>query len=347
MMLSTVGQNIKLAARHIMASICYATSYSLSRLKGKAVILLYHRVLTEKELKQEFIQPGMYVRHDVFEIQMLFLRKHFHILSLQDLLDLWQGKKWDSTKRYCVITFDDGWRDNYLYAFPILRKHSIPATIFLPTALIGTDQCFWPDILGNLLMHSYSSDVQEEKRKALEAIWHRYPWTDEINNKKKADRIDAFIEHCKELSDEERNEILSEMARILGISVKGERALLTWDEVKEMSNNGISFGSHSRTHKILTKYPEKVVLEEIRDSLLRLQEEKVNFLPVFCYPNGDYNREIAWKVRTAGYLAAVSTQFGTEDGSSQHYYELKRIGIHNDISSTIPLFAYRLSGIRL
>jgi peptidoglycan/xylan/chitin deacetylase (PgdA/CDA1 family) len=347
MIRSMERQKIKATARHIMASICYASNYSLSRLQGKAAILVYHRVLTEKELRQDFIQPGMYVRNDVFEMQMLFLKKHFEILSLHDLLALWKGKKLDKGKRYCVVTFDDGWRDNYLYAFPILQKHGIPATIFLPTTLIGTNQRFWPDMLSKLLLHCYSADVPEEKRKAIASLWQRFPCTDNINNKNVEDRIDLAIEQCKELSDEKRNEIIREMIAILGLSTGGERVLLTWDEVREMSNKGISFGSHSCTHKILTKCPAKVVQEEIQDSSIRLQEKGINYMPVFCYPNGDYNQEIARQVKAAGYLAAVSTHFGLEDGSAHHHYELKRIGIHNDISSTVPLFAYRLSGIRL
>lgn len=340
-------QKIKATARHIMASVCYASSYPLSRLKGKAAILVYHRILTEKELRQDFVQPGMYVRNDVFEMQMLFLKKHFEILSFHELLTLWKGKKWDKSKRYCVITFDDGWRDNYLYAFPILQKHSIPATIFLPTALIGTSKHFWPDMLSNLLLHYYSADVPEEKKKAIASLWHKYPWTDHINNKNVEDKIDFVIEYCKELSNEKIDEMIGEMTAILGLPIEHERALLTWDEVKEMSNKGISFGSHSCTHKILTKCPKKVVQEEIQDSSIHLQEEGINYMPVFCYPNGDYNQEIARQVKAAGYLAAVSTHFGLEDGSSHHNYGLKRIGIHNDISSTVPLFAYRLSGIRL
>jgi peptidoglycan/xylan/chitin deacetylase (PgdA/CDA1 family) len=347
MIRSMTRQNIKTTARHVLASLCYVSNYSLSRLLDKVAILVYHRVLTEKELRQEFIQPGMYVRNDVFEMQMLFLKKHFQILSLQELLDLLKGKKWDNRKRYCVVTFDDGWRDNYLYAFPILQKHGIPATIFLPTALIGTNQRFWPDVLGNLLLHYYSADVPEGEKNAIASLWNRYPWTDNIKNKNVEDIIDLVIEHCKELADEERNEIIREMTAILGLSMEGERALLTWDEVKEMSNKGISFGSHSCTHKILTKCATRVVQEEIQDSSIHLQEEGINYIPVFCYPNGDYNREIAGQVKAAGYLAAVSTHFGLEDASSHYHYGLKRIGIHNDISSTIPLFAYRLSGIRL
>ncbi len=330
-----------------MASVCYASNYSLSRLQGKAAILLYHRVLTEKELGQDFIQPGMYVRRDAFEMQMLFLKKHFQIVSLQDLLALWKGNKWDNSKRYSVVTFDDGWRDNYLYAFPILQKHSIPATIFLPTALIGTNQRFWPDVLSNLLVYYYSANVPQEKKNAIATLWHRHSWTDKLDGRNVEDRIDLLIEHCKELSDEERNEIIGEMTAILGLTIGGERALLTWGEVKEMSNKGISFGSHSCTHKILTKYPVTVVKREIQDSSMPLQKEGINYVPVFCYPNGDYNQEIARQVQAAGYLAAVSTHFGLEDGSSGHHYGLKRIGIHNDISLTIPLFAYRLAGLRL
>ena len=95
----------------------------------------------------------MYVSKDVFEMQMQFLKEHFTVVSFGELLDLWTQKTYDQSKRYCVITFDDGWLDNYIYAYPVLKKYEIPATIFLPTAFVGTNKWFWPDKIGFILRH--------------------------------------------------------------------------------------------------------------------------------------------------------------------------------------------------
>jgi peptidoglycan/xylan/chitin deacetylase (PgdA/CDA1 family) len=307
---------------------------------------MYHRVLTDKELEENYIQPGMYVHSGVFEMQMLFLKKQFQILSFEELLDLWQQKKWDNAKTYCVITFDDGWRDNYLYAYPILKKYNIPATIFLTTNLIGTNQWFWPDLLGNLLQYFYCNDVSEKKKNAITLIWKGYSWTHNINNKSIGDRIDTIIAHCKELSDEQVNDIIKKMTTILGLQSCPERVILTWEEVRDMSNDGISFGSHSCTHKILTNVSPGVAQREISDSFVQLREHGINDDLIFCYPNGNFNQDIARRVENAGYKAAVSAHFGLEDGSPHSQYGLRRVGIHNDIGSSIPLFVYRMQGFK-
>jgi UDP-2,3-diacylglucosamine pyrophosphatase LpxH len=73
------------------------------------------------------------------------LCKRFTVLSLNELLERWRTDQLDASKAYCVITFDDGWQDNYQYAFPVLKHYGLPATIFLATDFIGTDRWFWPD----------------------------------------------------------------------------------------------------------------------------------------------------------------------------------------------------------
>lgn len=92
---------LKSAIRHIIASAYYSTNHYLTRLKGKVTILAYHRVVTEKECNQYYIQPGMYVRDDVFEKQMRFLKDHFKVLSFSELLFHWKERKWDKNGRYC------------------------------------------------------------------------------------------------------------------------------------------------------------------------------------------------------------------------------------------------------
>jgi hypothetical protein len=73
------------------------------------MILMYHRVLPRAELASTFVQPGMYVTPETFERHLVFLRAHFDVLPLRDLLRRWQGGDWGTSARYCAVTFDDGW----------------------------------------------------------------------------------------------------------------------------------------------------------------------------------------------------------------------------------------------
>jgi peptidoglycan/xylan/chitin deacetylase (PgdA/CDA1 family) len=337
-----IKQQIKSSARRGLAWIYHASHYSLKHLKGKALILAYHRVLSEKELAGDyFIQPGMYVRNDVFEQQMRYLTEHFQVVSLMELLNHWAEGTWDHDKRYCVITFDDGWRDNYVYAYPILRKYNIPATIFLSTAFIGTNRWFWPEKIGYLLRHYYRSGGWQSAKLSLDG----YPWARGLIGEAGNGNIDSAIEMCKKLPEEEIDRFIDEMSRAMDLKFPDERLFLSWREVEEMSQRGISFGSHSCTHQILPKLSTEKIRNEIERSLDTLKEKKINYVPVFAYPNGDYNQEIIEHVKAAGYRAAVSTVFGFEDRSPKDRFRLKRVGIHNDISATIPLFTFNISGL--
>jgi peptidoglycan/xylan/chitin deacetylase (PgdA/CDA1 family) len=121
--------------------------------------------------------------------------------------------------------------------------------------------------------------------------------------------------------------------------------VLNWDEAAEMARNGISFGSHSLTHAILTHESAADVERELRGSLDELQERRVNCVPVFCYPNGNYSTQIVDQVKAAGYRAAVCSEAGWETHAPRNLFALRRVAIHNDVSETMPLFALRLSGL--
>src|SRR6266581_7831752 len=115
MMPATGTQRLKAGVRRLMATTYYGTGRFKARLRGKVVILTYHRVLTPNELNVEFVQPGMYVLADVFESQMRFLSEQFRMLPMGELFRRWCNGGLDDDGRYCVVTFDDGWLDNYVY----------------------------------------------------------------------------------------------------------------------------------------------------------------------------------------------------------------------------------------
>jgi peptidoglycan/xylan/chitin deacetylase (PgdA/CDA1 family) len=339
------SRRAKAAIRNIGAAL-----YGLSGLdrvlhRGKAVILAYHRVLRAEDLDESFIQPGMYVLDHVFEKQMRFLKDGFQIVPLADLLARWRTGAWDRRARYCAITFDDGWLDNYLHAYPILCRYRIPATIFLPTAFIGTRDRFWWDELTWLLRRCWSTLQGEPRPEGLSRLLGRYPWLARVGGEPTGERLDRIVENFKDVPEPEICEWLEAIRRALAWKGPEQRVLVNWHEVAEMSSSDISFGSHSSTHRILTRLSREEIRKELRDSFESLRQQPIRSIPVFCYPNGNYNRDVVEEVQRAGYEAAVSGRFGVERGIPDDLWRLKRIGVHNDISKTPALFALRMSGL--
>jgi peptidoglycan/xylan/chitin deacetylase (PgdA/CDA1 family) len=319
---------IKAGVRCGVADAYYRIGQFRRRLRGKVVILTYHRVLSEDERARYYVQPGMYVRRDVFEAQMEFLKEHFEVLAFSRLLDLWAAGGLDDGTRYCVVTFDDGWRDNYVHAYPVLRRLGIPATIFLATEFVGTDEWFWPEKLAHVMAHwrggrPNRGDEGERLETAIEAEISRWKLMRRAN-------IDRALE---------------KLLQAWGGSLPRDRVIMNWDEVAEMARNGVSFGSHSMTHSILTREGAEAVEREIRGSLRELQERRLNCIPVFCYPNGGYSPDLADRVRSGGYRAAVCSESGWETLVPRDLFALRRVGIHNDVTATVPLFALRLAGL--
>lgn len=343
------GNRVKKNFRRLASWGYYLSGVYKTCNRGKILILMYHRVLKDCDETISYIQPGMYVVESVFEKQMDLLNMHYQVISLKELLVLWKEGGIDNDKRYCIVTFDDGWLDNYLNAYPILMKYNIPATIFLATSLIGTNNWFWPEKLTYLMLNSNKNILDilcrlgNSKKVVGDVLSSAIK---EKGNHERRELIDVIIEKLKSFSEEEIDGALNRIYKLLDLSVPGKRMLLDWDEITEMSKNGISFGSHTCTHKILTTLTLQEVNTELAESKRVLKERKVNFVPVFCYPNGSYNQEIQKSVKDFGYEAAVTTKYGLEEALPNDYYGIKRIGVHNDISSTISLFSFHLSGLR-
>jgi peptidoglycan/xylan/chitin deacetylase (PgdA/CDA1 family) len=122
---------------------------------------------------------------------------------------------------------------------------------------------------------------------------------------------------------------------------------MSWEEVTEVAQSGlIEFGSHTASHPILTTLNNNEIQEELKRSRYQLLEHKVvdpKFIP-FCYPNGDFDVRIKSMVEDAGFSAAVTTQSGWNN-PDEEIYALRRIGLHQDVSSNDALFGCRIAGL--
>lgn len=318
---------------------------SLQRIsRGRAGILMYHRILPATG-RHPGIEPGMYVCDDTFERHVHFLKENFAIVPLDRILRVANGQAPTDSKPLCVLTFDDGWADFYTHAFPLLKAHQVPATVFLPTDFIGTKKWFWTDRLGFLLLrqHEAGASVNIPNQPESSPAYKILGFSGALEA-----RLDMAISQLKAYPLEKIDQILLELADVLKAEPNPPgRAFLNWEEIREMAASGlVEFGSHTAGHSILTTIGEEAVKEELRKSRVKLLAEKIvapDFIP-FCYPNGNYTRSIARLVRDAGYSLAVSTEYGW-NGRRADMFGLKRIPIHDDMTSTQNMFLCRMAGI--
>lgn len=237
----------KLGTQSVVASY---NSYNPVNLQD-VPILNYHKV--------DILNHALSVSPQEFEEQMEYLYNNgYHSIAPDQLLaHLKEGKQLPD--KPIMITFDDGYLDNYTNAYPILKKYNFNATIFIITNLIGQDNRF-----------------------------------------------------------------------------------MSWDQIREMQQYGIVFGSHTANHKSLTSLTPEQVMNELSQSRDEMMRQLGKTPKYFAYPTGTYSGEIEEMVRSAGYKAAFTIEYG-QVGADSDLYLLQRIPIFKG-QKTFRSFFIRLNG---
>jgi peptidoglycan/xylan/chitin deacetylase (PgdA/CDA1 family) len=321
-----------------------ATKYIICKWSSnKYVILMYHRIIPHEEAGPG-LQAGMYVEPKTFETHIEYLKKYFQIVPLSEIANNY-GKTFSSKRKpICILTFDDGWADFYKYAYPILKTHGASATVFLPTKFIGTKNQFWTDALTQLCYGKQQEEGGCRKKQSSSIPVIDYL---ESSSGTLGVRLERSIETMKSLPQEEITRILADLSERWGIDPTPQgRDFLKWDEVREMHRSGlVSFGSHTDTHRILTTLSDGEIDCELLRSKDRLVAEGVvdpSCVPL-AYPNGNYNDNVINLVKKHGYNLAVTTKKGwVRRSDGERIFELDRIGIHQDMTSTNAMFGCRI-----
>lgn len=299
-------------------------------------ILMYHRILPASDPRHDWEEPGMIVTPDTFAEHLRQVKQLFTPVSLPQWVDDYQQGKALPAKA-CAITFDDGWRDNYEYAFPVLQQQQCPATIFLVADYIGSKRQFWPNRLAQLLLQ-HSATLQQPCWQWLRQISPSLPTQFDYR-----EQLSAVINDCKRQTDQWLHQQLDQTEQQLTAGEEPASAMLDWQQIEEMQRSGlVSFGSHTLSHQRLTESLAKDQLHaEIINSQTTLQQQLQQSVNTFCYPNGDLCEE-ALDLVGSHYQAAVTTRRGI-NRQPLSLARLHRIGVHEDISNTPRKFQARLS----
>ena len=279
---------------------------------GNIQILVYHRVNDEND---PFFSG---IPIDAFKRQMEYLASSFNIISLEEAVK--RLTKRDVPDNTIVVTFDDGYRDNYVNAFPILRKLSIPATIFLAVDAIGSRRVLWHDRVFSAFRETRVSVLTGFANSSSE-----YPLNTVAERLLAQQKVLHFI---RSLDEEARLSAINALIEKLEVTDRKEvpELMLSWEEVKAMHYNGISFGSHTVTHPILSRLSLERNREEIEKSKSTIEQRLGVRVTTFAYPNGkpnDFAETTKKLLRAAGYICAVTTKFGANE-CGQDLFELRR-----------------------
>jgi peptidoglycan/xylan/chitin deacetylase (PgdA/CDA1 family) len=293
------------------------------------IILTYHRVLNE--VPHYPYDPAMYVTAATLKMHIQELGRSFEFVLVDDILS--DGK---ARGRRCAITFDDGWLDNYTNALPILREYHIPATVFIPLGMIGTNRRFWFHEIWEIVRQV--SGTPCEQRAIQYFAQEISEWKGQVLD---VDGVCDLIDRLKHRSADHLDDVIARAYQALELQQNPTCYLVNWDQIREMGAQGIRFGSHGLYHYILPRISRDLKTNEVRGSYAMLQDLNIPISHVFCYPNSDWDTESIACVKAAGYMGAVGGSLGYV-GPQSHPFVLNRIPLHNDISCTPSLLWFRL-----
>ncbi|HET7218518.1 MAG TPA: polysaccharide deacetylase family protein [Vicinamibacterales bacterium] len=339
---------VKSALAHTLYALGLLQLWQSVALRRKAVVLMYHRVLTADERRRSGSHPAIIVDRATFAKQMALLKRRFTVLSQDEFARCIESRT-PFPDSACLITFDDGWADNYTNALPELEKQGLPAVVFLPVHFVGTRRMFWRESLTQVLMRMAGEvrrdPARREQVRALLAPAGLERLADIGDGDPRTAVLDA-IDSRKDLALE-HEALPATLARELGIDLaatSGADAFLDWPQAVAMSRRGVAFGGHGAEHRLLTHVTPAEADAEMAAASAVIAEKLGARAESFSYPNGNWTPAIAARVRAHGYRLAFTTEPGPVE-STVDPFAIRRLNVHEDSTGSEALFLARLVGL--
>ncbi len=313
-------QAVQVARRAAKGAAALALHYSgvqdlISSVQRRAVggvrvlIVSYHRVVGSFALEAEHGLPTLNIGQASFRRDLEVLSETHDVVRLDDALDVLAGKR--AAKRdLAVITFDDGYRDVYEHAVPVLRDLKLPAMAYVPSGFIGTQKRLAHDRLWSAL--------RTMEKRMLGPMSLGVGGAFEAMLLRASDGGETPRAMLERLIAENATPALYDLADALEDRLGLDRAQaprgqlpMSWEMLREMATYGIETGAHTAEHTVLTNQPLDEARREI--ALCKSVLEKGTGRPVrhFAYCNGLYSAGVAQALRSEGFVSAVTTRSGT------------------------------------
>lgn len=251
------------------------------RIQREATILLYHGV-TDVASRGIENRDRKHIATAEFVHQMAFLRREAHPLSIDELLALLvEGRR--LPPRAVVVSFDDGFRNNFTQAVPVLEKYSIPAVFYVTSGIVNTDLMFWVDELEDCLNLT--------RRRSLLVRTDRLMEFDLTTDDARMAALRSIKAYCKIAPADEVERVVQEVAAGTGVEASVAHSpnyeKISWSELREMHRHPLfTIGGHSLYHRILTSLSPEALEREVRASLDLLTVKLGGNIEHYSYPEG-------------------------------------------------------------
>ena len=291
-------------------------------------ILLYHGVTDLKKNNGIENFSKKHIAKKTFFRQMKFIKNNCNVISMNELLNY--SKKGFLPANSVLVTFDDGFENNFRVAVPILKKLKIPATFYITTGLIGKKELFWVDKIEDTINFS--------KKKIINLKLDKTKTFNISSNRKKKSAVKKIKSFCKSSKSKKKDLIINQLIEETGIkpSYKHSRnyKIMNWKQIKLISSNRLfEIGGHSHDHNILTKISKKEMKKNIKQSIETLKNKLKKKIIYFSYPEGqktDFNNYIRKQLKHLG-IKICPTAINGVSKIQDNTFSYKRImvGINN------------------
>lgn len=309
-------------------------------IRKRTIVLMYHRV------DRNAIDPwNLTVSPENFEGHLQFLKKTGLVKPLNSLKnDFLSG---NILKPAIVITFDDGYVDNYLNAKPLLEKYNLPATFFISNKHFGTEKEFWWDELAHMVLETtrlpkliqleiqgddFSFDLEGEEILTKDLNQKNMSWDGLlVPPTRRAELYFQLWQILSPLRYDNQQEIMGKLRDSFGLSPHLNKSNYCMSEsqlISLASNDLFTIGGHTYTHPLLPAHPYEIQYEEIKANKEYLENLTKKRIDSFAYPSGKSNSDTVFALKSLGFDMAVNTvKKSIQNGDDQ--YQIGRIQINN------------------
>jgi peptidoglycan/xylan/chitin deacetylase (PgdA/CDA1 family) len=293
------------------------------------VVLTYHRIAEPGA--EPFYDPVISATPESFRAQIEWLRNHVRILTLDELVT-WVETGSPGRELVALVTFDDGYRDNFDVAVPILRAGNVPATFFIPTEFLDSPRLPWWDHVAYVIKQTGVRHLTLERNRNGDAP----PLVIDLDLVPRTEAIMTIIRAFLDEPIADERWFLDQLDDRAEVDMDAEslgRALfMTWDHVRQLadSHTGLTIGSHGHSHHRLARLDDDSQRYELSESKRILETRLGREVNALAYPYGwpgTYTAQTKALAASAGYRVAFASREGANRPGILDRYEVSRFGI--------------------
>lgn len=315
---SVVANKTRRGFREILHDYPQALDFLWRRLPNGLYVFNYHRIGDAEA--SPFDSNVFSCDERAFREHVRLIKSNFELIDTTKLVN--EVLHAPLNRRLALLTFDDGYHDNFAAAFPILKEEGASAVFFLPTGLIESPTVPWWDEIAWLIKNSQepsvtASFIAQPIARVPKSINNTVR---QVLNAFKASSLDAEVKVAElrktlrcELSDKDRKQLF-----------------VSWEEAKLMSDGGMDIGSHAHSHRILSHLSREEQRQELESSKAMLEERLGRKVDTVAYPVGSreaFNETTLELAKASGYKAGFSYISGINYPGKMQYLELRRIPV--------------------